>query len=445
LLALGEDSSLLVRRKLGTDPIVVAFHPDAGLGAWLRRLGRQRAIDRDARRHLLVAFDPDRSVYARLRHRLQRRALDRDARRRRMNRPVGFELFSDDRSALGPELVRRLPATDIVTLNWIAGFVDCGSLFGGLPPGRRVVWRLPDMNAFTGGCHYDAGCGRYVDSCGNCPQLAARGSEDLSRQIWRRKQETYGRLSSGQLQLVALSSWQACEVRRSSLLSRFPLTVIPCGVDVQTFIPTPRNVARQSLDLPADSVIMLMAADILERPTKGANLLSAALGLLGAGERPVVLTVGQGKPALPAEFEHVHWGSVNDDRLLARLYSAADMLVFPSLQEAFGQTVIEALACGLPVVGFDTGGVRDAVSSGITGFVAEAKTARLWRALSRRPLPTWTGCGRCRRPVAKLRRPGSRWRSLRGGIRRCTKGFWASPRERSRSRRLIEFCVKRSR
>ena len=66
---------------------------------------------------------------------------------------------------------------------------------------------------------------------------------------------------------------------------------------------------------------------------------------------------------------------MSDDHLLALFYSAADLLAFPSLQEGFGQTIVEALACGLPVVGFDTGGMRDAIRPGITGFIARAKTA----------------------------------------------------------------------
>ena len=88
-----------------------------------------------------------------------------------------------------------------------------------------------------------------------------------------------------------------------------------------------------------------------------------------------MLTVGHGNPEFVDESEHLHWGPVSDDRLLALFYSAADLLAFPSLQEGFGQTILEALACGLPVVGFDTGGMRDAIRPGITGYIAQSKTA----------------------------------------------------------------------
>jgi glycosyltransferase involved in cell wall biosynthesis len=86
------------------------------------------------------------------------------------------------------------------------------------------------------------------------------------------------------------------------------------------------------------------------------------------------LTVGAGGPRATQTSNDLDGGEANDDHLLALLYSAADLLAFPSLQEAGGQTILEALACGLPVVGFDSGVMRDAVRPGITGHIAESKT-----------------------------------------------------------------------
>jgi glycosyltransferase involved in cell wall biosynthesis len=344
LLALGEDSSLLVRDKSSRDQTVVPFAADPGLAARLRRQLRRRAISRDARRYL-------------------------------ENRPLGYELFSDDRTEFGAEVVHSLPDTDIVSLNWVARFVDFESFFRGLPPGVPVVWRLPDMFPYGGGCHNDAGCGRYAESCGNCPQLGSSEAQDLSRQSWLRKREAYEALH--QLQIVAIGSSQAAHVRLSSLMGGFPVTVIPCAVDVHTFFPRPRPSARECLGLPPDRSIVLMVTHDFGRSSKGAELLSAALGLMHGRQRPFVLTVGHGDTPFTGEFEHLHWGPATDDRLLALLYSAADLLVFPSPNEGmgFGQVIVEALACGLPVVGFDDSGIRDAIRPGITGFVAHSKTA----------------------------------------------------------------------
>ena len=362
LLALGEDSSLIVSQKTSPDPTVTQFEPDRRPLARLRHLQRQRMITRDADRYL-------------------------------RNRPSGFEWFSDDRGALGSELIRRLPAADIITLNWIADFVDLPSFFRERPPAAKTVWRLSDMNPFTGGCHIDAGCGRFTGSCGHCPQLSSPGANDLSRRIWQRKSEAYARAGKGTLHLVALSTSQAEDVRRSSLLGSFPLTIIPCAVDVSTFFPHPKAAARNCLGLPAEEPIVLMAAQSFGRRNKGAELLRDALALLHGMRRPLIVSVGEGHPDVPAEFEHVHWGSVGDDRLLGLFYSAADLLAFPSLQEGFGQTIVEALACGLPVVGFATGGMRDAVRPGVTGFIAPAKTSE---ALAEELQTALTDVGRLR-------------------------------------------------
>lgn len=344
LIDLGTDSSLLVRDKTTDDPSVVGFVAPRSPGAQLKRVLRQQMINREYRRYLT-------------------------------GRAGSYELFSDDRSSIGSELARGLPETDILTLNWVVGFVDIESLFRGLSPTARVVWRLPDMFPFTGGCHYDAGCGRYSEGCGHCPQLAIPERQDLSRRSWLRKEQAYAHLADHQLQIVAISTSQAEQVRRSSLLSRFPLSVIPCAVEVHSFFPRPRSIARRCLNLPPDRLIVLMVAHDFRRPAKGWTMLVEALRILHSGHDLLVLTVGGGYPRFEGGCEHTHRDLVDDDDLLALIYSAADLLVFPSVQEAFGQTVLEALACGLPVVGFDTGGVRDTVHPGVTGFIAGTKTA----------------------------------------------------------------------
>ena len=348
LLSLGEDSSLLVLRKWSTDPTVIPLVPSASVGRRARRVLRQRAIARDADRYL-------------------------------RSRPPGYELFSDDRSRFGSEIARALPDADATILNWVSGFVDIGPLFGHLARERRLLWRLPDMNAFTGGCHYDFECGRWLGSCGECPQIASSGTQDLSRQIWLRKKSAYDRLEQSQLRIIALSSTQAGQVGRSSLLGRFPLSVIPCAVETDVFYPRPRMAARESLGLPPDAVIALGVATAFDRPAKGMALLTQALSkvdpALTSRRRLVVLTVGEHPPRFGESIEHLHWGPALDDRLLALLYSAADLMVFPSVAEAFGQTIVEALACGLPIVGFDKGGMSDAVQPGISGFIAAEITA----------------------------------------------------------------------
>ena len=108
----------------------------------------------------------------------------------------------------------------------------------------------------------------------------------------------------------------------------------------------------------------------------GIDLLLAALTQLRTQEnlQDLQLVVfGQRAPQSPPQLGFpVHYaGHLHDDLSLRALYSAADVMVVPSRQEAFGQTASEAHACGTPVVAFNTGGLSDIVDDRVTGALAE--------------------------------------------------------------------------
>jgi len=236
------------------------------------------------------------------------------------------------------------------------------------------------MNAFTGGCHFDVGCGKHESGCGACPQLGSVSEEDLSRDIWKRKERVFRAVRHERLHVVALNQWMAEGVRRSPLLGRFGVTVIPNGVETDVFAPRDKHFARDVLGIPQDANVLLFAADSVTNRRKGFHVLTEALNTLPDSSNIALVSVGAGNAKLGHGIPHIHVGHVEDRQRLSLVYSAADVYVVPSLQDNQPNTVLESMACGTPVVGFDVGGIPDMVRPGITGLLAPVGDAHGLRA-----------------------------------------------------------------
>jgi glycosyltransferase involved in cell wall biosynthesis len=258
---------------------------------------------------------------------------------------------------------------DIVHLHWIAGGMLRIEDFARIK--APIVWSLHDMWAFTGGCHYDEECGAYQKQCGTCPVLGSNKLQDLSRKVWLRKQATFGKIAN--LNIIGLSRWLADCAKQSSLFKDTPVFNLPNPIDTSTFAPFDKQQARALLNLPQDKKLVLFGfIGPINHPRKGFKELAEALTHLDADNTELVV-FGSSQPKTSQDFKQkAHYSdSLHDDVSLRVLYSAADVMVVPSLQENLSNAIMESLACGTPVVGFAIGGNSDLIEHQITGYLAK--------------------------------------------------------------------------
>ena len=261
---------------------------------------------------------------------------------------------------------------DVVHLHWISdGFVPIHEL-------RRIdgpiVWSLRDMWSFTGGCHYTGYCEKYRERCGACPQLKSHRERDLSRSIFRQKQKQWQGLD---IWAVPISRWLAEQARASAILAYHPIEIIPNGIDVRRFRPADQLRARKRLGINLDRPLIAFGAvnSTTDRRKGFGKFCEAVNRLSHQGWRDKIEVVVFGNADTPANgFDpglNVRFmGPLDDDSTISAIYSASDVTVVPSIQEAFGKTIIESFACGTPVVAFRASGPADIIDHKRNGYLA---------------------------------------------------------------------------
>jgi len=283
------------------------------------------------------------------------------------NRPDGLEFFTDISSDAILADHPLLKQADIIHLHWIPGLFEVQAM-PALFYGKRIIWTLHDQNPFTGGCHFAGECRKFESHCHSCPQLGSQIDQDLSFFQWNAKNNAYRNLD---LKIVTPSRWLATEATSSSLFSDRRITVIPYGLQLGIFQPRPNSNLREAHGLSDKDLVILFGAHAHTR-RKGFEHLQALLEVIPPylqGKRVVVTAFGHISKDLTSRIPVLELGFVADPHKLAEFYSMADAYVLPSIEDNLPNTVLEALACGTPVVGFDIGGMPDMVRHGINGWL----------------------------------------------------------------------------
>ena len=264
---------------------------------------------------------------------------------------------------------------DIIHLHNIHGYyVNIEVLFNYLKEANKpVVWTLHDCWSFTGHCsHFDyIGCNKWVERCFDCPQKNEYPKSllaDNSKMNYKKKKELF--MGINDMFIVTPSKWLARLVKKS-FLGKYPVKVINNGIDLQVFTPT-GSLFREKNHLNGKFIILGVASIWDYR--KGLQYFIELSDRLNEDE--IIVLVGLSEKQLKSVPNNI-MGIMRTNSIeeLAEIYSAADVFVNPTLEDNFPTTNLEALACGTPIITFDTGGSIESINDK-TGIITEVKSAK---------------------------------------------------------------------
>lgn len=247
---------------------------------------------------------------------------------------------------------------DIVHLHNLHGHnCDLQMLFQYLKEKRtKIFWTFHDCWAFTGYCpHYDmAGCDQWKTSCKKCPQRRRFSCFlDRSHDLFEKKKRLFTGLD---LTIIAPSHWLAEQVKQS-FLHTYDVKVIHNGIDLSVFTPRESDF-RDRYGCGDKFIVLGVAFDW--GPRKGLDVFCELAERLDSRFQIVLVgTNAEVDKQLPNNIISIH--RTQNQQELAEIYTAADVFVNPTREEALGLTNIEALACGTPVITFDTGGSPECI------------------------------------------------------------------------------------
>jgi glycosyltransferase involved in cell wall biosynthesis len=269
---------------------------------------------------------------------------------------------------------KSLVQADAVNIHWVADYLSSQDLRDLFNCGKPVVWTLHDARAFTGGCHYPGDCLGFQQDCSDCPQLRMpfRSLASTGLSVGRSVFE-----SSQMPAFVAPSAWLARLAATSPLLTGARIEVIPNSLDTTIYRPNAGNYSKGEMNLPDEAFVVLFGSHSVKDKRKGVDLVFEAIrrcirqqdvGEMLQEGKLVFACFGESQELEGAQSLPIRMlGSFSGDENAARVYQCADVFICASREDNLPNTVMEAMACGVAVLGTKVGGIPEMVDDGRTG------------------------------------------------------------------------------
>ena len=231
-----------------------------------------------------------------------------------------------------------------------------------------VVWTLHDCWAFTGHCpHFTiAKCDKWKTGCHGCKQYKDYPASifDNSELMWKLKKKWFTSVKN--MTIVTPSEWLA-GLAKKSYLKEYPIQVINNGIDLDVFKPTKSDFREKYGISPSECVILGVSFGWNYK--KGLDCFVKLRNELNKQYRIVLVgTDSNIDKQLPSGIVSIH--RTQNQKELAEVYSAADVFFNPTREEVLGLVNLESLACGTPVVTFNTGGSPECIDE-YSGIIVE--------------------------------------------------------------------------
>ncbi len=286
-------------------------------------------------------------------------------------------LFDIDPAFTGTNITRLdcFKEADVIHLHWInQGMLSLKNLRQILQSGKPVVWTMHDQWASTGICHSTGDCIAFRNSCGSCPLLTHSGERDLSKRIFLHKQELNQQYS---VLYITCSKWLKSQSEDSGVIRMQQIKSIPNPIDINLFKPVSKTESRSALHLPLDKKLILIGAVKLTDWRKGFDYMLRAFyrldGMYSSLKNQLeIVAIGNGVNSIQKDipFTVNGFSYVSSEKELARIYNAVDFFFTPSLFENLPNMIMEAMACGVPCMGFEVGGIPEMIDHKENGYVA---------------------------------------------------------------------------